>query len=100
MAAHRTGYFQFPLCLLGFRSDYRDRLQFIVSHCLGEHAPRLHRINANVPDETMLYEAAEFLNCSIGSPEVTIHNWETATQFIRQWQVRYGRDACVRIATA
>lgn len=35
-----SGYFQFPLCLLAFRDDYKKRLQHIVSYCVCEQARR------------------------------------------------------------
>jgi hypothetical protein len=94
-----AGYFQFPLCLLAFRRDYKDRLQHIVAYCLCEHAQRLHRTSADVPGNTALYDAAEFLNVDMASPYVTRDRWKAATQFIHQWQGRYGTDASVRIAT-
>jgi hypothetical protein len=100
VTAHSTGYFQFPLCLLAFRSDYKDLLQHVVSYCLCEHAQRLKRTSADVPGDGALYEAAEFLHVNISSPDATIDRWKAATRFIRQWQRRYGRDASVRIATA
>ena len=100
MTQRSTGYFQFPLCLLAFRSDYKDRLQHIVCYCLCEHAQRLNRNSANTPEDAALDEAAKFLHVNVPSPEVTIDRWKAATRFIRQWQGRYGRDASVRIATA
>jgi hypothetical protein len=100
VTVHNTGYFHFPLCLLAFRSDYRDRLQHIVSYCLCEHAQRINCACASVPGGTALEQAAKFLHVSVSSPEATIDRWKAATRFIRQWQGRYGRDASVRIATA
>jgi hypothetical protein len=100
VTAHSTGYFQFPLCLLAFRNDYKDRLQHIVCYCLCEHAQRLNRNSGNAPEDAALEEAAKFLHVNVPSPEVTIDRWKAATRFIRQWQGRYGRDASVRIATA
>ena len=94
------GYFQFPLCLLAFRSEYKDRLRHIVSYCVCEHEQRLIRASADVPGNTALLEAAKFLNVNLGSPDAAIHRWKAATRFIHQWQGRYGRDASVRIATA
>jgi hypothetical protein len=95
-----TGYFHFPLCLLAFRSEYKDRLRHIVSYCVCEHEQRLIRASADVPGNTALFEAAKFLNVNLGSPDAAIHSWKAATRFIHQWQGRYGRDASVRIATA
>jgi hypothetical protein len=100
MSERRTGYFHFPLCLLGFRSDYKDRLQHIVSYCLCEQAERLSRTSAAPAGNAALDEAAKFLHVSISSHDATIRRWEAATSFIRQRQTRYGRDASVRIATA
>ena len=54
MTVHNTGYFHFPLCLLAFRSEYKDRLRHIVSYCLCEHAQRLNRASADVPGNTAL----------------------------------------------
>jgi hypothetical protein len=100
MTGRSTGYFHFPLCLLAFRKDYKDRLQQIVSYCLCENAQRLNRTSANVRWDTALYAAAEFLNVNIGSTEATTDRWKAATRFVCRWQDRYGRDASVRIATA
>jgi hypothetical protein len=100
MTQRSTGYFQFPLCLLAFRSDYKDRLQHIVCYCLCEHAQWLNRNSANTSEDAALEEAAKFLHVSVPSRDATIDRWKAATRFIRQWQGRYGRDASVRIATA
>ena len=100
MTQRRTGYFQFPLCLLAFRSNYKDRLQHIVSYCLCEQAQRINRAYTSPPGGTALEEAAKFLHVCVSSPDATIDRWKAATRFIRQWQGRYGRDASVRIATA
>jgi hypothetical protein len=100
VTVHSAGYFQFPLCLLAFRSEYKDRLQHIVSYCLLEHEQRLIRASADVAGNTALFEAAKFLHVSITSPDATIDRWKAATRFIRQREGRYGRDASVRIATA
>jgi hypothetical protein len=43
VTVHSKGYFHFPLCLLAFRSDYKDRLQHVVSYCLCERAQPLNR---------------------------------------------------------
>jgi hypothetical protein len=100
VTVHRAGYFQFPLCLLAFRSEYKDRLQHIVSYCLCEHAQRLNRTSGDVLGNTALDEAAKFLHVNIPSPDTVIDRWKAATRFIRQREGRYGRDASVRIATA
>jgi hypothetical protein len=100
VTVHSKGYFHFPLCLLAFRSDYKDRLQHVVSYCLCERAQPLNRTSTGVPENTALYEAAKFLHVNISSPEANIHRWKAATRFIRQWEGRYGRDASVRIATS
>ena len=100
MKVRSTGYFHFPLCLLAFRSDYKDRLQHVSSYCLCEHAQRLNRTLADIPEKTALYDAAKFLNVEIGSPDNTIDRWKAAARFVRQWENRHGRDASVRIATA
>jgi hypothetical protein len=95
-----AGFFHFPLCLLAFRTDYKDRLQHIVSYCLCEHAQRLNRTSPNLSGNNALSEAARFLNVNIGSHEATTQKWKSATNFILQWEKRYGRDASIRIATA
>jgi hypothetical protein len=101
MKTRNTGYFQFPLCLLAFRNDYKDRLQHIVSYCVCEHAQRLSRIPANAPGSTNLYEtAAKFLHVNIAWLDATIQRWGAAKSFIYQWETRHGRDASVRIATS
>ena len=94
-----SGYFQFPLCLLAFDTDYKDRLQHISSFCLCEHAQRLDRTWANTRSNAALDEAAEFLHVKIGSHATTKQRWEAAAAFIHRRQARYGRDAFVRIAT-
>jgi hypothetical protein len=93
-----TGYFQFPLCLLAFGSDYKDRLQHIVSYCVCERAQRLsHSFMAS--DDPGMDRGASFLKVNIGSREATIDRWQSATRFIEIWEERHGRDALVRIAT-
>jgi hypothetical protein len=94
------GYFHFPLCLLAFRRDYKDRLQHIVSYCICEHAKRLTEAPADVPSATKIYDAARFLHVNVTSPEATVDRWKAAKRFIRIWENRFGRDASVRIATA
>jgi hypothetical protein len=100
MTVHRIGYFQFPLCLLGFRSHCRDRLQHIVCYCLGEHARRTNRTPADFPEPTPLFEAAKFLHVNVPSYDAALERWEAARWFIRDWEGRYGRDALVRISTS
>jgi hypothetical protein len=95
-----VGYFQFPLCLLGFStSDDKERLQYIVSYCLCQHAQRLDRTFATHLQHTVLDEAARFLHVNIGSHDSTIQRWSTARGYILDWERRYGKDASVRIAT-
>lgn len=102
--SHRPkGYFQFPPCLLAFGSDYKDRLQHIVSYCVCEHAQRLNRkldlASPNIPAQTALCEAARFLNVNVTSHDATVERWKLATWWIEGWEERYGKDASVRIAT-
>jgi len=100
MTVSRTGYFQFPLCLLAFRSDHKDRLQHIVSYCLCEHAQRLIRTSVDVIWHSALCEAGEFLHVDIGSYDATTERWKVAREFVRHWESRYGRDASLRISTS
>lgn len=103
MSNRRIGYFQFPLCLLAFGSDYKDRLQHIVSYCLCEHAKWLNRnlsgASADTPSQTALYEAATFLHVNVASLEATVERWKLVSWFIEGWEERFGKDASVRIAT-
>jgi hypothetical protein len=100
MTAHRTGYFQFPLCLLAFGSDYRKRLQHIVCYCLGQHARRTSRSPADFPERTPLFEAGRFLHVNVPSYDAALERWDVARWLIRDWESRYGRDASVRISTS
>ena len=95
-----AGYFHFPLCLLAFVSDYKERLDYIVCYCLYEHSQRLKRSFPKLSANDALSEAARFLNVNMGSYQVTRDKWRVAIAFILQWEARYGRDASVRIATA
>ena len=103
MSNRHIGYFHFPLCLLAFGSDYKDRLQHIVSYCLCEHALRLNRkLNrafADIPSQTALCEAATFLHVNMASNHATVERWKLANWFIEGWEERFGKDASVRIAT-
>lgn len=93
-----AGYFQFPLCLLSFCSNDKDRLQHIVAYCLCNQALRLSRTSPdceNIP----LHDAAKFLHVKVPSVDAVIRRRKGATAFVRQWEGRYGRDASVRIAT-
>jgi hypothetical protein len=104
MSNRRIGYFQFPLCLLAFGSDYMDRLKHIVSYCLCEHAERLNRnlsgASADTPSPTALCEAATFLHVNVASHDATVERWKLASWFIEGWEERFGKDASVRIATS
>jgi hypothetical protein len=94
------GYFQFPLCLLAFGKDYKERLQHIVSYCVCEQA---RRTNPTFPESTLdssLDQAASFLHVSIGSYDRTISQWKEADSFVDRWKGRYGKDALVRIGTS
>ncbi len=98
--AENKGYFQFPLCLLGFGKDYKERLETIVSYCLGEQASRTNPKFPRSARNASLEEAAAFLAVEFGSYEDTINRWKAADTFVRQWERRYGEDAKVRIATS
>ena len=100
MTLHRTGYFHFPLCLLAFPTDYKDRLQYIVSYCLCEHAQRLSRTSATALWHTAICETGKFLHVNIGSYVTTTERWQVATEYVRDWESRYGKDATVRISTS
>lgn len=95
-----SGYFQFPLCLLAFSTDYKIGLQYIVSYCLCERALRLDPTCPKLSGSNALYKAAKFLHVEVASDNATIQEWETANAFIDRWEARHGRDASVRIATA
>src|SRR5947208_1451885 len=87
------GYFQFPLCLLGFRKDYKERLQYIVSYCLHEQARRMK--SARSPS---LNQAATFFGVTIRClHDDVIDQWKEANAFVHEREGRYGKDPFVRI---
>ena len=94
------GYFQFPLCLLRFGKDDKDRLEHIVSYCLCEQVRRTNPKFPRSARDASLDEAATFLGVTIGSHDATINRWKGADRFLCQWERRYGKDARVRIATS
>jgi hypothetical protein len=94
------GYFQFPLCLLAFGEDYKERLQSIVSYGVCEQARRRNPKFPRSARNGSLDEAASFLGVTIGSHDSTIRRWKEAARFVSQWESRYGKDARVRIATS
>jgi hypothetical protein len=104
MPDRSTGYFQFPLCLLAFGNDHKQRLQHIVCYCLCEHAQRLNRrLNlafTDIPAQRAICEAARFLHVNVPSYDATVEQWDVARLFIRDRESRYGRDASVRISTS
>src|SRR5262245_33055348 len=100
MSGPNIGYFQFPLCLLAFSGDYKNRLQHIVSYCVGEHGRRLNETPLDYADQTALYKAAKFLHVTVSCYHSTMERWETAGRFIREWEACNGKDASVRISTA
>src|SRR5438309_5092753 len=91
------GYFQFPLCLLAFGKDDKDRLHYIGSYCLCEQARRKNPKFPRSARKTSLDEAADFLGVTIGSHESTICRWKEADRFVCEWERRNGKDALVRI---
>jgi hypothetical protein len=93
------GYFQFPLSLLAFGEDYKDRLRHIVAYCLCEEARRKNPKFLKSARKASLNNAASFLGVTIGSHDSTIRQWKVATSFVSEWQGRYGKDAVVRIGT-
>ena len=93
------GYFHFPLCLLAFREDHKERLQHIVSYCLYQEAKRTNPKFPRSARNGSLEEAANFLGVNIRSPDNTISRWREADSFVRRWERRYGKDAFVRIGT-
>jgi hypothetical protein len=93
------GYFQFPLCLLAFGRDCKERLEHIVAYCLYEQARRRNPKFPNSARKTSLDEAATFLGVTIGSHESTIYRWKEADRFAFAWEGRYGKEALVRIGT-
>jgi hypothetical protein len=95
----KKGYFQFPLCLLAFGAEYKERLQAIISYCLCEGARRRNPKFSKSARSTSLDDAATFLGVTIGSHDSTICRWKEADRFVCQWRRRYGKDALVRIGT-
>jgi hypothetical protein len=93
------GYFQFPLCLLAFGKDDKDRLEHIVSYCLCEQARRTNPKFPRSGRNGSLDEAATFLGVTIGSHESTIFRWKEADRFVCEGERRNGKDALVRIGT-
>jgi hypothetical protein len=61
------GYFQFPLSLLAFGEDYKDRLRHIVAFCLCEEAKRRNPKFLKFARNASLNTAASFLGVTIGS---------------------------------
>ena len=94
------GYFQFPLCLLAFGKDDKDRLERIVAYCLCEQARRTNPKFPRSARNDSVDEAATFLGVRIGSHTSTIGRWKEAYRFVCRWEQRYGKDARVRIATS
>jgi hypothetical protein len=89
------GYFQFPLCLLAFGEDYKERLQKIVNYCLYEQARRTK--SARFPS---LNRAATFFGVTIEClHKDIISEWKEANAFVCQWEGRYGKDPFVRTGT-
>jgi hypothetical protein len=99
-AMGEKGYFQFPLCLLAFGRDHKERLQAIVNYCLCEQARRTNPKFPKSGRKDSFDEAANFLGVRIGTHEDTIRGWKEANGFVCQWERRYGKDAFVRIATS
>src|SRR5216683_2099187 len=98
-AMDKKGYFQFPLCLLAFGHDQKERLQTIVNYCLCEQARRRNPRFPKSARKGSLDGAATFLGVTIRSYDDTINRWKEAGSFVCQWERRYGRDALVRIGT-
>jgi hypothetical protein len=98
--AMSRGFFHFPLCLLAFGEDYKQRLQHIMSYCLYEHAKRSNPDFPKVARKSQLDDAATFLDINIGSHNGTIARWRTADSFLCRWEGRYGKDPRVRIGTS
>jgi len=95
-----NGYFQFPLCLLAFGEDYKERLEHIVSYCVCEQARRTNPKFPRSARNASLDDAATFLGVTIGSPDSTLSRWKEADSFVCRWERHYGKDALVRIATS
>src|ERR1043166_7918823 len=101
VAMHSShGYFQFPLSLLAFDGDYKQRLQYIVSYCVYEQAKRTSPKFPRSARNGSLTDAANFLGVSGGSHNSTIVRWREANSFVRDWEQRYGKDASVQIGTS
>lgn len=98
--AESKGYFQFPLSLLAFGKDYKQRLETIVSYCLCEQASRTNPKFPRSARYAPLDDAATFLGVEIGSYEDTLIEWKAGDSFVCQWERRHGKDARVRIATS
>src|SRR5436190_17228520 len=99
-ATDKRGYFQFPLCLLAFGEDYKQRLQHLMSYCVYEQAKRSNPKFPRSARNRLLDEAATFLRVPIGSHENRMRQWKEADSFVREWEQRYGKDANVRIGTS
>src|SRR5262245_48058914 len=113
-------YFQFPLCALSFGTDFRDRLDCIISFaCVDLGKKQWKKFS---PDERQLRRStlpsrhicpfpidlaknehlqvvagAEHLGIKMGTVEYIIHRYARLWWFIREFEKRYGRDAQVRI---
>jgi len=99
-AMGERGYFHFPLCLLAFGEDYKQRLQYIVSYSVCKQANRTNPKFPRSARNGSLDEAATFLGVNIGCYDSTISRWKEADGFVRRWEQRYGKDALVRIGTS
>jgi hypothetical protein len=97
-AMGEKGYFQFPLCLLAFGDDYKQRLETIVDYCVCEEARRINRKLPQGARNASLDTAADFLHVNV-SREYAINRWKEANSFIGPWERRYGKDAFVRVGT-
>jgi hypothetical protein len=85
-----SGYFQFPLCLLAFGKNYKQRLQIIVNYCVCEQARRTNPKFPKSGRKGSLDEAANFLSVKIGTYNDTISRWKEANDFVCQWERCYG----------
>ena len=94
------GFFHFPLCLLAFGEEYKERLQYIVCYCLYEEAKRTNPDFPKSVKKIGLDDAATFLHVTTGSYDSTICRWRKADDFLSRWEERYGKDARVRIGTS
>src|SRR4029453_8512481 len=93
------GYFHFPLCLLSFGKDEKERLLAIVRYCVCEEARRRNPKFAHIARNALIDEAATFLGIKIRSRNKAIKAWQDASSFVREWEGRYGKDPFVRIGT-